>query len=70
MSCGFSREVVQLKELPYKFAGGLPKEETDETRIPTSDSKQDGFEDPLCEGESTKALTLEIGRPVVDCNAV
>ncbi|CAE7260090.1 unnamed protein product [Symbiodinium sp. CCMP2592] len=57
--------VVRLEELPYKFAGGLPKEEADETRIPANDSKQDSFEDPLCEGESTKALTLKIGRSLV-----
>ena len=70
MSCSFSGEAVRLKELPYVFTGGLPKEETDETRIPVNGTNQDELEDPLCDGESTKVLTLLIGRPGVDCHVL
>ncbi|CAE7835788.1 unnamed protein product [Symbiodinium necroappetens] len=56
---------VRLKELPYVFTGGLPKEETDETRIPVNGTNQDELEDPLCDGESTKVLALLIGRSLV-----
>ncbi|CAE7608505.1 unnamed protein product [Symbiodinium microadriaticum] len=61
----FHFQAVRLKELPYVFTGGLPKEETDETRIPVNGTNQDELEDPLCDGESTKVLTLLIGRSLV-----
>ncbi|CAE7690019.1 unnamed protein product [Symbiodinium sp. CCMP2456] len=54
---------VQLKELPWSFTGPLPVEENDETRIP---AHVDGIaSDPLSAGETSPALTLDIGRHMV-----
>ncbi|OLP94883.1 hypothetical protein AK812_SmicGene23045 [Symbiodinium microadriaticum] len=55
-------QALQLTELPYSFKGPLPLTETDETRIPT---EAESFDDPLSEGQSTPALTLKIGRDLI-----
>ena len=50
---------MQLKELSYNFRGPLPGMEMDETRVPM---EAECIDDPLSEGQSTPALTLNIGR--------
>eukprot|EP00439_Symbiodinium_sp_Y106_P034447 s5537_g4.t1 len=54
------KHAVRLKELPYKFAGPLPEQQSDETRVPCR--SQDDWWDPLLQGLNTPALTFDIGR--------
>ncbi|CAE7198608.1 unnamed protein product [Symbiodinium sp. CCMP2592] len=54
---------VRLKELPYKFAGPLPEQQSDETRVPCRN--KDDWWDPLLQGLSTPALTLDVGRDLI-----
>ncbi|CAE7218603.1 unnamed protein product [Symbiodinium sp. CCMP2592] len=57
------KEAVGLKELPYKFAGALPEQQEDETRVPCK--QQADFWDPLGQGVSTPALALDVGRCLI-----
>ncbi|CAE7212877.1 unnamed protein product [Symbiodinium sp. CCMP2592] len=54
---------VRLKELPYKFAGPLPEQQSDETRVPCRNT--DDWWDPLLQGLSTAALALDVGRALI-----
>lgn len=64
----FSSEAVRLKQLPYKFAGPLPEQQADETRVPCR--SRDEWWDPLVQGMTTPALTLDIGRRFREVRAV
>ncbi|OLQ00711.1 hypothetical protein AK812_SmicGene16606 [Symbiodinium microadriaticum] len=57
------KEAVRLKQLPYRFTGSLPQQQDDETRVPCR--SRDDWWDPLLEGMSTPALTLDIGRALI-----
>ena len=57
--CPISK-AVRLRELAYYFTGKLPEQGTDETRIPCNMVMD---EDPLDQGLTTPALSLDVGRP-------
>ena len=60
-----NHNLPRLKQLPYKFAGPLPEQKDDETRVPCR-SQGDDWWDPLLQGQITPALTLDVGRRFSD----
>ena len=52
-----------MKELPWQFCGELPAQILDETKMPRDPKKAEQV-DPLGTGESSKALCLDVSKPL------